>query len=163
MNNYLLSTFIILLGLSSHTLAQEFIFEHSDCKVRMKKTYEVADLSSSEIETLEELVSKELEKRDFEINPFIDNKRILEGELYIDWDVDFSSETVYKSCIIGVSLNQAKGQTPRNDDPVLYKKTIKRRVPRITFEGMERCKLAIKESFIHIPTCRKIGFYGEKK
>ncbi len=156
-------SFLLISFISTSLMAQEFAFDHADCKVRMKKTHEIADLPQSDIDTLEELIVEELEKREFVINPFIDNKRLLEDEMYIDWEVDFTKESIYNTCVIGVSLKLSKGQTPREGDPILYSKVIRRRVPRITFDGMERCKLAIKESFIHIPTCKKIGFYGEKK
>ncbi len=160
-----LSLFFIINIINTQIYAQEFILEHSDCKIRMKDQTAVDSehKHKDEISDLQDLISKELGKRNFTINPFIENKRILTGELYFEWKRDFSRESIYHSCIISVAIKKAKGQTPLKSDPTLYSKVVKRRVPRITLRGMERCKLALKESFIHIPTCKKIGFYGEKK
>jgi len=116
-----------------------------------------------ETNELQDLITKELEKRKFVIHPFIENKRVVAGELYFEWTRDHTNESIYHSCIIGIAVKKAKGQIPASDDPVLFHKTVRRRVPRITFRGMERCRLAVKECFISIPTCKKVGFYNEKK
>ncbi len=159
----LISFIIMTFSMISQTDAQEFIFEHADCKIRMQEKVATKDQNQSDLDTLQKQMKEELGRRNYQINPFIDNKRVLTGELYFNWSLNFTKESVYHSCVINVSLRQAKGQMPRKSDSKLYSKTVKRRVPRITFKGMERCKLAVKESFIHIPTCKKIGFYGEKK
>ncbi len=162
MKKLTLSLFI-LTTLSYQSLAQEFVVEHADCKIRMKDQSVVDSEEEEEINELQDLITEELEKRNFSINPFIENKRVLDGELYFEWERDFTQESIYHSCVIKIAVKQAKGQTPLESDPTLYTKTIRRRVPRITLRGMERCKLAMKECFIHIPTCKKVGFYGEKK
>lgn len=141
--------------------AEEYIFEHSDCTARI--AHPSHDRLADEIKELKDKVVSELQKRNFTVKELIDGKRLLTGELYFQWDLNFTKESVYHACVIDISLKQAKGQRPRKSDPSLYKKSVKRKVPRITFKGMERCDFAIKESFIHIPTCKKIGFYGEKK
>ena len=164
---FLSQLFLVLLSLGLNAqgpLESEYHFNHSDCNVRLKdySTNQKEDLDREEMKALGEIVKDKLEERNFTIKPFIDNKRILENEMYLTWERSFQGG-IYKRCEMTVQLRQAKGQYPRDNDPILYQKTIERRVPRITFRGMERCKLALQETFIHIPHCRAIGYYGEKK
>jgi len=150
------------------TLAQEeFTLESADCSIRLKSASsvnsKVDENIQEEINELQELASEKLEKRKFVIHPFIQNKRVLAGELYFDWNRSFTQESIYNSCVISIAVKKAKGQIPLDSDPVLFQKAVRRRVPRITFRGMERCKLAMKECFISIPTCKKIGHNNEKQ
>ena len=130
----------------------EYSFEHRDCKIRVKKY---------EDKTLKNLMSgvrDKLNQKKFKPYAFIENKRILSGDMYLDFKVLRPKEKLYTSCIVSLEVKIAKRNTPQNDDKVLFSKSIKRSLPRITLKGMERCKMAVKDAFVHIPLCIPLGY-----
>jgi len=135
--------------------AGEFEFEHSDCTIRY------VPLQSSE--KLNSKAQNLLKEHDYKVKPLIDGKRLLVGEMYFTLEKELPKKKLYSACVITVKIKKAKGNQPRMSDKVHFAKTIKRTVPRITFKGSERCNFAIKEAFIHIPSCKVIGFAGEKR
>ena len=150
------SIFFFSLLFMNPTYAQEFTFEHSDCVLRYQSY-------TGEREELRKQANGLLKERKYVTKQMLDNKRLLAGELYFSLDIERPKKKVYTSCVVKVSIKKAKGAIPSDRDQVIYAKSIDRRVPRITLAGKERCKLALKDAFVHIPTCRKIGFAGEKK
>ena len=142
------------------TYAQGFTFDHSDCVLRYK-TYE-----DSKDDYKEELSKKALgllKERKYDLKKMLDNKRLLAGELYFTLNIERPKEKLYTNCIVKVAIKKAKGAIPSDRDQTIYKKSVDRRVPRVTFDGNERCDFALRDAFIHIPTCNKIGYAGEKK
>lgn len=150
------ATLLSVIGLVN-PYGMEFTFEHGDCKIRVKN-YE-----DSELEKLSSMAKEKLKGKNFEIQDFIENSRLLAGDLYFDLEVVRPKDHIYTACIVNIVLAKAKGNTPRKSDEILYKKSIRRRVPRITFSGSERCRMALQDAFVHIPYCRPIGYAGEKK
>ena len=134
--------------LTGQVSADSFVFEHPDCKIRFLP---------SEHKEIAKIARQELKERKFKVLELINGKALIGGELYYSLDLT-KDKKLYKSCIITSSILMASDRLPRENDKVLYKKEIKRSLPRITFYGDERCRMAIKETFIHIPTCKKIGF-----
>ena len=137
-------------------MAQEYIFEHNDCVLRYR-TYD-----NSEEELLKMSIDL-LKERKYKAKKMIDNKRLLAGELYFDLEVTRPRKNIFTACIVNVAIRKAKGSLPTSRDETIFRKSIRRRVPRITFDGGERCRLAVKDAFVHIPTCKNIGYAGEKK
>lgn len=132
-----------------------FELEHSDCNIRY--------VPMNESEKLNSKAQSLLKEHNYKVRPLIDGKRLLVGEMYFTLDRKLPKKKIYSACIITVKIKKAEGNSPRESDKVLLEKTIKRTVPRITFKGSERCNFAIKEAFIHIPSCKVIGFAGEKR
>lgn len=146
------------------SFAQEFTFDHSDCVIRMKNYQETKQ--KEEKSGLTELGTKArqyLTERNYEVKNLIDNKRLNENELYFTLEIKRPKKKVYTSCVVNIAIKKAKGTIPSNRDQIIYRKSIDRRVPRITLKGQERCKLALRDAFVHIPHCQKIGYTGEKK
>ena len=73
--------------------------------------------------------------------------------------VELSKEKsrLYKDCSVEVSLKRAKARHMSSKDKVIVTKIVTRKFPRLTFSGDERCLLALKDVFVHIPIC-KSGF-----
>lgn len=137
--------------------AQEFTFEHSDCKIRTKS------YQNDELDNLVEKAKDKLVQRKFEIQSFIENERLLPNDLYFTLEVDRPKDHLFTSCIVKIAIKVAKGNKPTSADRSLYQKSIKRSVPRITFQGAERCRMALQDAFVHIPLCKSIGYNAEKK
>lgn len=136
----------------SQTLAN-FDFEHADCKIRFKK---------GEESHLNKAAVAQLRKRQYIPEEMHDNRVLLPGDLYYYFEKRLEGG-LYKRCIIRSYIKKAKSRLPQKNDPVIFKKEIKRSLPRVTFSGKERCLKAIKETFIHIPRCKKVGFAGEDR
>lgn len=139
---------LTLFLLNSIVLASAFTFEHPTCKVRFV---------GGESKKLNELAKEKLKERNYESQELVNGKALIVNDLYYVMDVA-KDKKLYKTCIITSELKIASDRIPRKKDQVLYKKEIKRSLPRITFKGMERCKMAVKETFVHIPTCKKVGY-----
>ncbi|MCF8060303.1 MAG: hypothetical protein K9K67_13460 [Bacteriovoracaceae bacterium] len=155
--NYIKQTlFALLTLLVVTTSAQEFIFEHSDCVIRFK------EYDNGEEKLLKKAISL-LKERSYSPQQMIENKRVLPGELYFDLEVTRPRKNIFTACVVNVAIRKAKASLPTPRDETIFRKSIKRRVPRITLSGGERCNLGLKDAFVHIPHCKNIGYAGEKK
>lgn len=154
---YLILGFILSALFTQVIKAQEFTFEHSDCKIRTK-TYQ-----NDEFNNLIEKAKDKLVQRNFVLQTFIENERLLPNDLYFSLEVDRPKDHIFTSCIVKIAIKVAKGNKPTGADRTLYQKSIKRSVPRITLKGSERCRMALQDAFVHIPLCKSIGYNAEKK
>ena len=136
--------FILFFGHFS-LMAQEFTFDHEDCRIRMKTP------NTKRLKQAKAL----LKERKFNVLELLDNKRVFPGELYFALKIERPEKKLYTDCVVTLKIQKAKGNIPRLKDDTLFKKRLTRRVPRITFKGEERCRMALKDAFIHIPTCKK--------
>lgn len=123
---------------------KEFTFDHQDCRIRMKRP------NTPRLEQAKQL----LEKKDFKVQELLDNKRVFPGDLYFSLLIEKPKDKLYTDCIVTIEILKAKGNIPNSNDSTLFKKSVTRRVPRITFKGEERCRMALDDAFIHIPYCR---------
>ncbi len=147
---------LFFLALISLAKAQnQYIYEHANCQVRIKK-------DSSESSYLSREMAELLKSRQYKVNFLIDNKKILPGELYALLKVTHPKGKLWRDCIVDMKLKQAKGRILSPKDTILFQKQIRRRVPRVTFGGKERCIRALKETFIHIPYCQSVGYMKTK-
>lgn len=129
-----------------------FDFEHPDCKIRFQK---------GEDHSLNKAAVEKLRARNFIPEQMHENRVLLPGDIYYTYEKRLEGK-LYKACIIRSYIRKAKSRLPQESDRILFKKEIKRSLPRVTFKGSERCLKAIQETFIHIPRCKAIGFAGEK-
>ena len=143
---------IIFIIFSLNNFAQ-YNFEHADCKIGFVKGTK---------KYLNKVAKETLIGRSFKPQKLLENRILLPDDLYYTYEVIFG-DTLYKSCTIRSFIKIASSRTPQDKDRIVFKKEIKRTLPRVTFSGSERCKKAIKETFIHIPNCKAIGFASEKK
>lgn len=146
----LLSATLYLFALVS-TSAQFYTFEHRDCRLRTRSYQD--ELKNDLMNQAKGL----LKKRNFDIQQMMDDKRVLPGELYFDLEVVRPREKLFTSCVIIVQMRQAEKNFPQSSDKTLFRKSIKRSLPRITLSGKERCKMALKDAFVHIPSCQKMN------
>jgi len=137
--------FLSLFTLNFNVVAASHTFEHTDCKIRFIPGPD---------KDLDKIAKKKLQELNFEILPLINNKAMLAKELYYKMELS-KDQKIYKSCIITSKVRVAQSRLARSTDKILFSKAIKRSLPRVTFSGYERCKMALQETFIHIPVCKK--------
>lgn len=140
---------LIFFGLSESKA--QYVFDHKDCSVRVK------DYEEEMAIYLMDKAKSLLKERNFSLSPMLDNKRVLPGELYFEIEVVRPRAKLFTACIVIARIKKAERSFPGPLDKSIFEKTIKRSVPRITIGGKERCRLALKEAFVHIPTCQKTG------
>lgn len=146
------TTRIIFIIISLNSFA-DYNFEHADCKIGFIEGTE---------KYLNKVAKETLISRSFKPQKLVENRILLPDDLYYTYEV-IKGDSLYKSCTIKSYIKIASSRTPQERDTVVFKKEIKRTLPRITFTGSERCTKALKETFIHIPNCKAIGFAREKK
>lgn len=143
---------IIFIVFSLNNFAQ-YDFEHADCKIGFVQGSE---------KYLNTVAKETLISRSFKPQKLLENRILLPDDIYYTYEV-IAGDTLFKSCTIRSYIKVASSRTPQKNDRIIFKKEIKRTLPRVTFSGSERCKKALKETFIHIPSCKVVGFAREKK
>ncbi len=129
--------------------AQSFSFDHPNCQVRVKSF-------PKKLQYLKSTLNEEFSKRNFQSLPMKDNKRVLPGDMYLDLEVVKLPSKLYHPCLVKIKFKVAKNRNPSTSDETIFQKEIKRTFPRVTLNGKERCKKALKDSFVHIPYCKKL-------
>ncbi len=135
---------LVFLFICTNAYSQAFSFKHIDCKIRFNKTDKL----------LNEQAHQRLKDKGFKTMPFVDQNKMNVGDLYFELEVFKDPKKLWKDCIVTAAVKKAKSQRPNSKDKNLYKKSVKRALPRHTFDGNERCKRALKDTFIHIPYCQ---------
>lgn len=119
-----------------------FYLKHPSCEIRLKrKNFK-----------LKWYWETQLRKNNYKIKYISKDGRLSPGDLYLLTSVRKGSEG-FKSCKMGFDLKEAKRSRPRLGDKILYQNIIKRKFPRVTFEGEERCRRAINDLMVHLPYC----------
>lgn len=140
---YLILSFLFV---SSAFAQQEYVFKHLDCKVRFSKTDDF----------LNELAHEKLSDKGYKTHDFVNTDKMNVGDLYFHLEYSRAGMKLWKDCIVNVAIKKAKNQKVFSKDKVLFKKSVKRSLPRHTFSGNERCKRALKDAFVHIPYCQRM-------
>jgi len=147
MKNLFLLLALFFIYISTSKAAQYYTFKDPSCKAYIDskkiKQYEIVSVFSDQLK----------EKKIF-AESFPGNKKIVKGDLYFEL-LKESEGIIWKDCIITLALKRSEGNFPSAEDKVLYETKNKRQFPRITFGGKERCERALKDAFVHIPTCVK--------
>ena len=123
---------------------QQFSFKHLDCNVRFNKSSDF----------LNERTNKSLKDKGFVPKGYVDGNKMNSGDLYFSLEYFRDPKKLWKDCIVTIAVKKAKGQIAKKKDKTLFERSIKRSLPRHTFDGDERCKRALKDAFIHIPYCQ---------
>ena len=149
--NYI--TLFLLFGLKSSylnatSINPSFSFPHPYCKVKHLPTQQGEFLYS----TLNEMSKK----RRLKLIRMKDKRDIYKGEMYFRFKIARIKKKLYDHCQVDLELVLAsEDRYTSSRDQILYSKKSKRSLPRITLKGNERCHRALKDAFIHIPTCLK--------
>jgi hypothetical protein len=128
---------------------QSYTFTHRDCIIRYKAPLpDAPELTNTLVE--------HLTKHGLKPAPLLENKRLLEGELYILVKKHLvQDKIIFKDCIVKISIHKSERNRIQKSDRVIYQKESKRSFPRVTAKGTERCVRALKDAFVHIPYCRR--------
>lgn len=124
---------------------EAFSFRHPDCQTRVP----VKD------HFLQELFLETLKERGYAPRPITPSDPLRPGEIYMSYQQTHPEGIIFKSCLVQLSLKRAKVKDGSKEDEVLYEHQVLRELPRVTFKGKERCRRALKDSFVHIPYCLK--------
>ena len=73
------------------------------------------------------------------------------GEYFVFFEPVFNIADTAISTGFGLLVVFNKKAFPK--DKTLYERSVRRALPRHTFSGNERCKRALKDTFVHIPKC----------
>jgi hypothetical protein len=122
-----------------------FSFKHPDCQTRVPKKDHF----------LQELFLETLEGRGYSPQEITKSDPLRKGEIYMSYQQTHPAGIIFKSCLVQLSLKVAKINGGSENDDVLYEHQVLRELPRVTFKGKERCRRALKDSFVHIPYCLK--------
>lgn len=120
-----------------------FSFTHQNCFLRF-------DDQSDYKEQIKGL----LKTRGFRLKKYLPKSRVHEKDMYFLSTIALSDKKLYKDCTAIVQIKVSKKQRPNKSDKVVAKGEVKRSLPRVTFKGKERCTRAIRDAFVHIPTCK---------
>jgi hypothetical protein len=137
---------ILLLIMPISLMAQEpkYSFKHLDCNIRYSKSDDF----------MNKLAHKKLSDKAFVVKDYVDGDRMNVGDLYFHLEYLRDPSKLWKDCIVKVAIKKASGQKALPKDKSLYSRSVKRSLPRLTFDGNERCTRALKDAFIHIPYCQ---------
>jgi hypothetical protein len=143
--------YLILLFLSTQIIhAEDFVIKHPTCSAKYVN-------NPSHNTSFQKLIVQLIKDRQYKLTVSTKRAKILEGDLYFMVDLVRSKSMLYKDCSVKVSLKSAKARHMSSRDKILASKEIKRKFPRLTRKGDERCIKALKDAFVHIPSC-KTGF-----
>lgn len=125
-----------------------FSFNHPDCNVKV--------LLKEDALFLKDTVQEMCRRRRLNMSVMKNPKDIYKGEMYLKVDFIRIDKKLYDHCQVDVKLLLAKeDRYTSSRDTILYDQKSTRSLPRITLKGNERCHRALKDAFIHIPTCIK--------
>lgn len=125
-----------------------FSFRHPDCKVKA--------VIEEDQEFLFDTLNEMSKKRGLNLSKMKDKRDIYKGEMYFKINFVRIDKKLYDHCQVNLKLKLAKeDRYISSRDEVLYDQKNTRSLPRVTLKGNERCTRALKDAFIHIPTCIK--------
>ena len=134
--------------LSFSLFADEFYLDYPSCRVRLdKKTMSLE-------KDLLNVLKDRLKMREFDFRAMPPSNRIGMEQLYLELEKKMVGLGHYKKCQMKLTLFVTKSDyISKKRDKKLFVKAIRRQYPRLTLGGKERCVLAIKDLFVHVPPC----------
>lgn len=99
------------------------------------------------------ILKSQLRSKGYVTQTFDKKKRLNPGDFHVTMKKTLTGK-VYKECLIELKIQQAKSEYANNSDPIFFKKESNRKFPRQTFEGNERCRLALKDLFFSMNICK---------
>jgi hypothetical protein len=140
---------LLIFSLIPPTFSQEYVKKHFSCKVGLSKKLE------KKYENLFPTLEESLKERGYKSFK-IENNTSFVGprNLYLTLEKELLGRGIYPDCYIKMIIKEAKNMRPSSEDEFYFKRSTKRKFPRITLKGKYRCRKALKDLFIHIPYCR---------
>lgn len=118
-------------------------FKHPHCNYYLHNV----DLSNKELNLLRDSLKDKgyiLQEKKEKVEPlsfYVDVEKTLTGKFY-------------KECLIEIKISQAARDHIKKDDDVIYKSSSLRKFPRQSFDGEERCFMALKDLLFNINICK---------
>lgn len=94
-----------------------------------------------------------LKNKGFNLKSFSRAKRLSPGDFHVYLERTLTGK-MYKECLMEIKILQAKSTTPQTTDTQMAKKQSNRKFPRQTFEGKERCQMALDDLFFTMNICK---------
>ena len=145
MSRKLFSIFI-LLSLNIHS--QEFLIRRPDCKIGVHENLE------KDKPNLYENLIELLEEKGYEHYTIKHEQKFLPKELYLSLEQEMLGDGWFPDCLVKIIIKEIKDDIRKESDETFFKKELKRKFPRIFWSGSYRCKLALRDIFVHLPYCR---------
>lgn len=123
-------------------------FSHPSCDIYLNKS----NLSSTELESLK----NELIKKGYNFLTLNKEKTNLKAQSFYLNAKKTRTGKLYKECLVELEIFSNGTNKILSEDKAVYKNSSNRKFPRQTFEGNERCKLALQDLFFNINICEKI-------
>jgi len=148
MRFFIYITFFIISS-NGYTQSQSdyFYVKKANCELRL------SPLGKNEVQ-FKGHIKKLLSKKGYTVKDFIENKRVLPGEDYIEFKIS-KSDDFWKKCISLFKYKTSEFNKPSIKDKIKYMHQTTRSLPRITPSGNERCTRSIKDLLVHLPQCIK--------
>ena len=127
-----------------------YSYDHPTCKIKIVPLVK-------EDQYLKDVLNELLKERNFIYTYIESNKELDKRDLYLSVKRESFAHKAYKDCEVSTVVNEAKfDRRTSKEDKKLFSKKAKRSYPRITFEGKERCRRALRDTFLEIPFCKKV-------
>ncbi|MAE59181.1 MAG: hypothetical protein CME69_09885 [Halobacteriovorax sp.] len=122
------------------------LIEHKTCNIYYEKVspkYLSSDLK------------KMLNEKGYQLSQYKKGDRLEPGDFRIVTKHRLEGSG-YKKCFFEMAIYRLISKYPNEKDHLVMRKSSTRKFPRQTFEGKERCKLALKDMTYSINPCNKI-------
>ncbi len=126
----------------------DFIFKHRNCELKLEK-------SSFFTKKFNQTIQEKIKKKNLQLKIINQSRKILAGDLYLTIQLQKIKKGIYHDCSVEIFLKKAKSRGKSKSDKIYVHKKVIRKYPRLTRKGNERCIRALKDTFIHIPSCEK--------
>lgn len=134
--------------ISIHASAVE-TFRHPTCNIYLHPFEKTQKYDGKLITKLKE----KLAIKGYNLKDLNERKKLTPGEFHIKMKRTLFGK-MYKECLIELTIKQARGEYAIERDPIFYKIEKKRKFPRQSFKGKERCLLALNDSFFALNICQ---------
>ena len=138
--------FIVLF--CANLVAQDFVTKHPNCKVGLYQKEKEA------FPRIAEQLEEQLKEKGYTLFEMHPKKRVFPGEMYAHFEKEMLGDGWFPDRYVKLTIQEAEKDLPMKSDPIFFQRSTKRKFPRIFWSGSYRCKLALKDIFIHVPYCR---------
>lgn len=120
-------------------------FTHPHCSVYINKNNLEKDDQT--------LLAQTLKEKGYLLKKLDGSEKMLVDSFYVDITKTLTGK-LYKECLVELSIKKASSKTMNSNDEIFYQKSSLRKFPRHTFQGDERCTMALTDLFFEINICK---------
>jgi len=142
--------FVILTTINQNAWAYEEKINDQTCEVILKNNN-----SEKDNYYIKKLI-EHLNKKNYTIKKDQQSSQIDQGLLTVSFKRSLENSGFYPPCNIEIILFK-NNKDDINSDKEIYKKSIRRSVPRVSRDGVSRCSIAIRDAMVEFPTCYKVN------